>query len=93
MTFTEKTQIKLQKKIYEIQEYLLFYQKYKNKFSKDEYGTVNRQTFISMAHRAIYVMYRSIFKKVEDKIIDIDNFTYDEFIINKCSQFFNEYYR
>ncbi|MFH0739919.1 MAG: hypothetical protein V1819_02410 [bacterium] len=77
--FSFETLVKLQVKINELQEYFLFYKKYKSQFSDELNGDriSPRKVFSSMAHRVIYVLYRSLFKDIENKTIDpltIDGF-------------------
>ena len=84
--FSLETRIKLQIKIKEIQKYFLFYEDYKNKFNKNlDDGNI----FHDMSHRAIYVLYRSIFKDIEKKRIDIMTFTKNEDIIDAHKSIIN----
>lgn len=70
--FSPETLVKLQVKINEIEEYFLFYEDYKSQFSDDLHGgrVSHRKIFNSIAHRAIYVLYRSLFKDIENMRID-----------------------
>lgn len=64
-----ETLLKLQIKIDKIKEYFLFYERFKNSLSTDiTYDTDSpKKVFSSMAHTAIYTLYRSIFKGLYDK--------------------------
>ena len=89
--FSLGTRIKLQVKIEEIQKYFLFYEDYKNKFNKSlDYGNTSpEKIFYNMSHHAIYVLYRSIFKDIEKKRIDIMEFTKNEDIIDAHKSIMN----
>lgn len=89
--FSLQTRIKLQVKIEEIRKYFLFYEDYKNKFNEslDYDNTSPKKIFQSMAHRAIYVLYRSLFKSIEKKRIDVMEFTENEDIIDAHKSIMN----
>jgi len=84
--FSLETRIKLQIKIAEIHKYFLFYEDHKNEFNKN---SDNENTFHNMAHHAIYVLYRSLFKDIEKKCIDITAFTKVEDIIEAHKSIMN----
>lgn len=84
--FSLETRIKLQIKIAEIHKSFLFYENHRNKFNKNE---DEDRTFKKMAHYAIYVLYRSLFKDIEEKRIDITAFTKVEDIIEAHKSIMN----
>jgi hypothetical protein len=83
--WSTETIVKLQVKIEEIKNYHDFNKNYKNKIS----DTDTSKTLFSMAHRAIYTLYRSIFKDIEDTRLSIDDFYCSESIKNAHSAVIN----
>lgn len=79
--FSRETLVKLQVKINKIEEYFLFYEAYKSQFSDELNGgrISPRKIFNSMAHQVIYVLYRSLFKDIENiKIVPATINGYEE---------------
>ena len=75
--YSEETIIKLCNKIDEIICYYNLFKDYKDKLSDElVYGNTSpSKIFKSMAHRAIYALYRSFFYVIENKKIDIKKLT------------------
>lgn len=84
--FSLETRIKLQIKIAEIHNCFLLYEDHKNKFNK---SLGENHTFHNMAHYAIYVLYRSLFKDIEKMCIDITAFTKAKDIIEAHESIMN----
>lgn len=80
-----ETLVKLQVKINDIEKYFIFYKDFKGKLGSDLiYGNTSPDKILSsMVHRAIYPLYRSIFKDIEGEKINIANFTGFKNIMNE----------
>lgn len=81
--YSFETLIKLKVKIEEIQDYFSLYEDCNNKFNESlDYGNTSpKQVFHNMAHTAIYVLYRSMFKEIEGERISFTDFTQNGGII------------